>query len=43
MDNASIDNYQPVMQSEDWSVIDVDLTAEHADDGAGKDADKVAK
>jgi hypothetical protein len=43
MDNASKDNDQPVRQSDDGSVIDVDLTAEYADDGAGKDADKVAK
>jgi hypothetical protein len=43
MDNASKDNDQPVTQSDDGSVVDVDLTAEYADDGAGKDADNVAK
>jgi hypothetical protein len=43
MDNASNDNDQPVTQYDDGSVIEVDLIAEYEDDGAGKDADKVAK
>jgi hypothetical protein len=43
MDNASKDNDQPVTQYDDGSVIEVDLIAEYEDDGAGKDADKVAK